>query len=163
MGKTCVAANCTNRTEKNKEVTFHSFPNKIKDSKRYAEWIRQVKRTRAEWNGRASAYTYVCSDHFTPDSYESKPMLMKEMGFPVARERRLNATAVPTVFSRGESSEATATKKRRTAFEKREKQRTLDDILSSPSASNISGQNDIEDDTLNILPTDMDISMTSGM
>lgn len=70
MGKGCVAANCTNNSDKKKDVSFHVFPRKDKELDRHNEWIRQVKRTRNNWDKPTYLQTFVCSDHFTPDSYE---------------------------------------------------------------------------------------------
>ena len=64
MGKTCAAANCTNRSDTTENTSFHSFPNKEKDESRYKEWVRQVQTTRANWQGPSSQHTFVCSDHF---------------------------------------------------------------------------------------------------
>ena len=156
MGKTYVAANCTNRSDKHRDVTFHSFPNKGKDEaelKRYDEWVKQVQKTRAEWNGPASQYAYVCSDHFTPDCYEIRPVMMKEMGFSVSTVRKLKPSAVPTLFSRGKTSEEVAVKKRRTAYDKRERQRAIQDALSSHTISQMTELSDTED---NSFTSDMD-------
>ena len=52
-----MAANCANRSDKNRDMTFYSFPNKGKDEaelKQYDEWVKQVQRTQAEWKGSAS-------------------------------------------------------------------------------------------------------------
>ena len=149
MGKTCAAVNCTNRSEKSRGVSFHAFPNKVKDEaelKRYNAWVKQVQRTRAEWNGPTSSYTYVCSDHFTPDCYELRPLIMKEMGFSVNSIRKLKPNAVPTLFTRGKATKPNALKKQRTADDQRERERLLQDALCSNIASEVPVDCGTEDD-----------------
>jgi hypothetical protein len=86
----CVAANCTNST-----ILF-KFP---KEPKRRREWILQVQRTRANWDG-PSAYTVLCADHFTQECFDTRPALMASLGFPVQHMNQLVDTAVPSIFSR---------------------------------------------------------------
>ena len=136
MGKTCVAANCTNRSDTEKDVSFHVFPagkSKISEARR-AQWIRQVQRTRACWKGPTSIHTFVCSDHFTPDCYELRPQLKQEMGFSVSTLRRLKSDAVPTIFIRSEEERVTP-KRARTAFQKRERMRLVNETLNESSSA----------------------------
>ena len=93
-----MAAKCSNSPDINKNVSFHKFPKKETNEKRYAEWVRQVKRTRAEWNGPTSADTPICSKHFTEECFEKVTQLKEEVGY--RNRRQLKNNAVPTLFQR---------------------------------------------------------------
>ena len=127
MPKPCVAANCKNTTDNNKDVSFHKFP---KDEKQQAEWIRQVKRTRAQWDGPTSDFTFVCSDHFTEDCYERAPQIKTDLGWNVKRKRILQKDAVPTIFLCPETSHS-ATKQPRIskAYKKQNRLRIVSEVL----------------------------------
>ena len=135
MGKTCVAANCTNRCGTTENVSFHTFPNREKDEVRHKQWVLQVQRTRADWKGPTSVHSFVCSDHFTEDSFEITHRFMKDMGIKTAK--RLKCDAIPTIFPRAKYDETTKPKRKRKAFEKREKQRLLADAFSEAAHSAI--------------------------
>ena len=87
-----------------------------------------------------------CSDHFTPECYEIRPVMMKEMGFSVSTVQKLKPSAVPTLFSRGKTSKEVAVKKQHTAYDKRERQRAIQDALSSHTISQMTELSDTEDD-----------------
>ncbi|KAK1138212.1 zinc finger protein 345-like [Acipenser oxyrinchus oxyrinchus] len=79
-------------------------------------------------------YTYICSVHFPPDSFEERPMMMAEMGLDVKRRRILKPNAVPTILKQTQAAGTDVgpqTKRPRKAFEKREKSRVADSILST--------------------------------
>lgn len=153
MGKMCVAANCTNNSSKNKDITFHRFPNKNKEQQRYNQWVAQVKRTRDNWHGPTSVHSHVCSDHFTEECYEKGPQLQKDFGLKVLTLRRLKPNAIPTIFNRTvpETRDCTSTKKPRLAIEKLERKRTMTTLLEAPCETTETemdvGEN-ITDDTL---------------
>ena len=87
------------------------------------EWIAQVKRTRDKWQGPGPS-TFVCSAHFSSDSFDLTVSLKRELGYNPQRNRKLLPTAVPTIFPRTvDPSEPPPPKKRRGAFQKREHQR----------------------------------------
>ncbi|XP_048845689.1 THAP domain-containing protein 4 isoform X3 [Brienomyrus brachyistius] len=81
----CAAVNCTNRQGKvdKTEVSFHRFP--IKNASRLAKWKRAVRRE----NWMPNKYSFLCSQHFTPDSF-----------LPGCEDqhRQLKAGAVPSIF-----------------------------------------------------------------
>ena len=110
-------ANCTNNSDVQRHITYR-FPNKELNEERYAEWVRQVKRTQAEWRGPSSSYTYVCSDHFTEECFDTVSQLKQEAGY--LNRRKLKKDAIPTIFQRSDN-ESSMPKKQRTAFEKRQK------------------------------------------
>ena len=93
-----MAGKCTNSADINKNVSFHKFPKKEANAKRYAEWVHQVKRTRAEWNGPTSAHTYICSEHFTEECFEKVTQKKEEVGY--RNRRQLKSDAIPTLFQR---------------------------------------------------------------
>ena len=141
----CVAAGCSNSTSD--KVTIFKFPS---DPVLRGKWEKQVQRTRADW--KATKHSHLCSEHFTEDSFEVEPTLAAEFGIP--KKRRLKPGAVPSIFPRtataasgGQMSikrpatttpdSATATKKRRGAFEKRERARVRLYIVTVAHASEL--------------------------
>ncbi|KAM7043684.1 PREDICTED: THAP domain-containing protein 4 isoform X1 [Sturnus vulgaris] len=81
----CAAANCSNRQGKARcgAVSFHRFP--LKDSKRLIQWLKAVQRD----NWTPTKYSFLCSEHFTKDSFFKR---LED------RHRLLKPTAVPTIF-----------------------------------------------------------------
>ena len=142
MVKYCVAAACSSSSSDG--VSFFTFPS---DPVVKEQWIRQVKRTRAHWNGPTSKHSVLCEKHFMADCFEPHSAIAASMG--LKRQKRLKPPAVPTVFERPReplpsdcepSSSQTAlsqtrkrvastpvvvskTKKSRSAYEKRERSR----------------------------------------
>ncbi|XP_053245880.1 peroxynitrite isomerase THAP4 isoform X1 [Podarcis raffonei] len=92
----CAALNCSNRQGKaprgRAAVSFHRFP--LKDSKRLIQWLKAVQRD----NWIPTKYSFLCSEHFTKDSFSKRHE---------DQHRLLKPTAVPTIFhiseKRGES------------------------------------------------------------
>ena len=119
MVKRCVAAWCSNTYSNN--VSLFSFP---KDPQLRNLWTKQVKRTRDKWMG-PTEHSVLCSDHFTPDCFETTPGLMATLGISHRRSKVLKDTAVPTVFPRPGPHSKTAngsssvSKTPRTAYAKR--------------------------------------------
>ncbi|XP_069721336.1 peroxynitrite isomerase THAP4 isoform X1 [Phaenicophaeus curvirostris] len=85
----CAAANCSNRQGKARggTVSFHRFP--LKDSKRLIQWLKAVKRD----NWKPTKYSFLCSEHFTKDSFSKR---LED------QHRLLKPTAVPTIFQLAE-------------------------------------------------------------
>ncbi|NWH80557.1 THAP4 protein, partial [Piaya cayana] len=85
----CAAANCSNRQGKASggAVSFHRFP--LKDSKRLIQWLKAVKRD----NWKPTKYSFLCSEHFTKDSFSKR---LED------QHRLLKPTAVPTIFQLAE-------------------------------------------------------------
>ncbi|XP_054138863.1 peroxynitrite isomerase THAP4 isoform X1 [Melozone crissalis] len=81
----CAAANCSNRQGKARHgaVSFHRFP--LKDSKRLIQWLKAVQRD----NWTPTKYSFLCSEHFTKDSFFKR---LED------HHRLLKPTAVPTIF-----------------------------------------------------------------
>ncbi|MEE6508857.1 hypothetical protein FKM82_023291 [Ascaphus truei] len=61
----CAATNCTNRQGKGKRgaVSFHRFP--LKDPSRLSFWTAALQRN----NWAPGPYSFLCSDHFSPESF----------------------------------------------------------------------------------------------
>ena len=94
-----------------------------------AQWEKQVQRTRANW--KASENSYLCSEHFTPESFEVDFQLAAQFG--IKKRRRLKPDAVLSIFPRvaivamrkresSGSDRASASKRKRGAVEKRKRQ-----------------------------------------
>uniref|UniRef100_A0A8B9VT78 THAP domain containing 4 n=1 Tax=Anas zonorhyncha TaxID=75864 RepID=A0A8B9VT78_9AVES len=85
----CAAANCSNRQGKAHRgaVSFHRFP--LKDSKRLIQWLKAVQRD----NWTPTKYSFLCSEHFTKDSFSKR---LED------QHRLLKPTAVPTIFQLAE-------------------------------------------------------------
>ncbi|KAM5271063.1 LOW QUALITY PROTEIN: peroxynitrite isomerase THAP4 [Hipposideros larvatus] len=81
----CAAANCSNRQGKGEKraVSFHRFP--LKDSKRLLQWLKAVQRD----NWTPTKYSFLCSEHFTKDSFSKR---LED------QHRLLKPTAVPSIF-----------------------------------------------------------------
>ena len=128
MVKRCVAAGCSNTYKSG--VSLFLFP---KDAQLRKKWTDQVKRTRDKWEG-PSDYSVLCSAHFEEDCFEPEAKVAHSLGLVEKRKQRLKADAVPTLFERPVSQQRTtaqpvagpsqpARKKRRVAYEKRERAR----------------------------------------
>ncbi|VTJ81240.1 Hypothetical predicted protein [Marmota monax] len=81
----CAAVNCSNRQGKGEKraVSFHRFP--LKDSKRLIQWLKAVQRE----NWTPTKYSFLCSEHFTKDSFSKR---LED------QHRLLKPTAVPSIF-----------------------------------------------------------------
>lgn len=124
MVKRCVAAGCDNTYKDG--VSLFLFP---KDPKLRKQWADQVRRTRDKWEG-PSDYSVLCSCHFDDDCFEAEAKLSESLGLSSKRRPRLKPGVVPTLFKKPSAkdqcrsvAEAPPTKKRRVAYEKRERRR----------------------------------------
>ena len=124
MPAQCVAAGCNKSSSS--EITLFRFP---KDQELRKKWIAQVQRTRAQWKG-PLATSVLCSAHFTEEDFEPGSLLYKSFG--MKKSKKLKPGAVPSIFKRTlqtssaspfTDSEPPQSKKRRTAYEKRERQK----------------------------------------
>lgn len=92
------------------------------------KWIDQVRRTRDKWE--PTDNSVLCSKHFEDDCFELDSKFAKAMG--LKRKVRLRPNASPTLFEKPASlkrkssaSEMSAPKRRKGAFEKRERSRVV--------------------------------------
>ena len=113
MGKNCVVAGCS-KTHK-KGASLFKFPT---EKTLRMKWIKQVQRTRVDWK-EPSAYSCVCSDHFTEDCFQERSTLSDQFGLKV--KRMLKPDAVPTIFPR--PSDPLKLKRQSSVYEKRERAR----------------------------------------
>ena len=122
----CVAAGCSNTNKDGFSLLL--FP---KDANLRKKWADQVKRTRANWM--PTDHSVLCSKHFEDSCFEDSTRLSEAMGMKKMK-LRLKPNAVPTIFAKPPllkrplaeyqgSSTTTNPKNRRTAYEKRERQR----------------------------------------
>ena len=91
MVNRCVAAGCSNTPSDS--VSLFRFP---KDHIVRNQWEKQVQRTRAKW--KATEHSFLCSEHFTDDSFEVDSAIASKFGMKI--RKRLKPGAVPTVFHR---------------------------------------------------------------
>ena len=94
----CVAVGCSNQTENNKNVSFHTM---LKDRGLFKAWEAVIGRTNLPQTGR------LCSDHFEPRCYEESSMLKMELCSDLfqnrkSTRRRLKKSAIPTLFAHKE-------------------------------------------------------------
>nr|XP_006642963.1 PREDICTED: THAP domain-containing protein 5 [Lepisosteus oculatus] len=85
MPRYCAAKLCKNRgglpSKDNKKISFYPFP--LQDQVRLQQWVINMKRE----NWTPSRHQYLCSDHFTEDSFDMRWGI-----------RYLKHSAVPTIF-----------------------------------------------------------------
>ena len=118
MGKRCVAAGCS-LTHKD-GVHLYGFP---KDPALRKQWAMQVKRTRDKRE--PTDHSRLCSKHFEEHSYSQLSM---SLGLGKVKAL-LKADAIPTLFERPAPmkrkmpSPTKEPKRRRMAYEKRERAR----------------------------------------
>ncbi|XP_037705979.1 peroxynitrite isomerase THAP4 isoform X1 [Choloepus didactylus] len=93
----CAAVNCSNRQGKGEKraVSFHRFP--LKDSKRLIQWLKAVQRD----NWIPTKYSFLCSEHFTKDSFSKR---LED------QHRLLKPTAVPSIFHLAEKKRGAASR-----------------------------------------------------
>ena len=129
MLKRCVAANCDSTYKDG--VSLFRFP---KDPVLRREWVRQVRRTRADWNepalGTVNPSCVLCSCHFTADCFDTVGHAVKlSLGFARRQKHVLSETAATaaaaaaaaTAAAPGDAAAATAERRRRRK-EKRERE-----------------------------------------
>ncbi|KAJ8317341.1 hypothetical protein KUTeg_005245 [Tegillarca granosa] len=95
MVKHCVISSCL-RTRKS-GVALHKFPD---DNRSKQAWIDFVRIQNPNWDG-PTEVSYICSNHFSEDSYGSNYILKEETGLPC--RRRLKEGAIPTMIKKEES------------------------------------------------------------
>jgi len=122
MPKRCVAANCSNVTKD--QIRLYRFP---KDPELREKWASQVRRTRADWGG-PTPYSFLCSEHFEKECFDSAVSVKESLGFGARNIRNLISTAIPTIFIRHQHDTNSATqntgrKSNSKALEKRERSR----------------------------------------
>lgn len=87
MVRRCIVGGCSNTTRDG--ISLHKFPS---NTLRRRQWILEVKKTRADWK-EPSAFSEVCSDHFSKDCFES---IADKLGLRM--KRILKPNAIPTIF-----------------------------------------------------------------
>ncbi|XP_061836199.1 uncharacterized protein [Nerophis lumbriciformis] len=148
-GKRCIAAGCSNTNTAG--VSLFTFP---KDDSQALLWNREVKRTRLDWTTHTK-YSVLCSDHFERSCFEEGPLRRIEMGIATARRLVLKKGAGPTIFIRprpGISGSASTssdnptpstsgqTVHMRSAFAKRGRKRTIDQIMASTTTASVADE-----------------------
>ena len=146
MVKRCVAAGSNTHSD---DVSLFKF---LKEPVLRQKWVKQVLRTRALWS--PSEHSVLCSEHFDGNCFEPDSTLASQMG--IQKRRRLKADAIPTLFERrcvapvplplpseagpstlsrkrtsssSSSVDAGYSKKKRAAYEKRERTRVSITII----------------------------------
>ena len=71
MPDRCVAANCGNMKDKERNISMHRFPFygdiRPEAQKRCKRWVDWVKLKRAKWE--PSEHSHLCSVHFKPEEF----------------------------------------------------------------------------------------------
>ena len=83
MVTSCKAYGCTNRWKTGSGRSFHRIP--VNKPDLLTKWISAIRRD----NWKPKKDMYICSDHFTPDSF----LPIKGLG-----RRKLKPNAVPSIF-----------------------------------------------------------------
>lgn len=88
----CCVPECFNYWKKGSKISFHRVPKEIGLQR---AWLARIRRD----NLPPLEYCYVCSDHFTPDCFESdlKAQLMPDAKF----KQKIKPDAVPSLFPFG--------------------------------------------------------------
>ena len=107
MVKRCIAAGCSNIAQEN--VSLFSF---LRDPVLRDRWTKQVRRTHDGWSG-PTPYSFVCSDHFTEDCFETDTFMAQKLG--IKKRKILKSDAVSTIFPRVLQPSAPPPSKKRTA------------------------------------------------
>jgi len=84
----CMVPGCTNDSKKTTGVSYHRLP---QDKRRKAVWLARIPRA----NPCPSKYSFVCSAHFSPESFVTD---LAEQLCGQNNRRRLTLNAVPTIF-----------------------------------------------------------------
>ncbi|KAK5650742.1 hypothetical protein RI129_001771 [Pyrocoelia pectoralis] len=105
----CCVYRCTNNPNKNKDLSFHSFPNKKTRGKVYKRWLLKINRDRFKPSNRS----VVCSAHFLETDYEKTSILRKKLMPNYRNKLVLKKDAVPSVGMRGETDLQTQEQSRR--------------------------------------------------
>ena len=84
----CIAFGCRNCPSET--VTLHGFPT---NKKTLRQWINFIKRKREGWS--YTGYGYLCSWHFTEDSFQNLGMFREKM----CKRLILTENAVPTIHA----------------------------------------------------------------
>lgn len=134
----CMVPGCTNHSNKATGVSYHRLP---QNERRRKIWLAKTPRK----NPCPSQYSFVCSDHFSPDSFVQD--LAEEL-CGCEKRRRLTAGAVPTMFP--QTSLHSMPRKPRPASERRSQkwaeQEILQEIISAEPgpSTNIRTEPDVD-------------------
>ena len=90
MVNKCVAAGCSNGPSD--RISLFKFSRNPALRK---EWTLQVQRTRASW--KPTDYSYLCSEHFTADSFESDSAIAASL--ELARETKAKLYNIQVVIA----------------------------------------------------------------
>ncbi|KAM7303492.1 peroxynitrite isomerase THAP4 [Ixodes scapularis] len=123
---TCSAVGCSNNPLRNPEVLFHKFPT---DRKLQKAWVNAVRRVDFGKPWAPTPRSKLCSDHFSPDSYERDLRVLAACGLS-AKGTRLKKDAVPSLFAHRPPAVPA-----RAAYIKRRRIETLRQALESGSSA----------------------------
>ena len=90
----CSAPGCTNRSEDNKNISFHRLPYKSEEVKK-KWWLHNLKRKNIP------EAVFICSEHFEPHCFK-RDLRAELMGTKPRKE--LKDDAVPTLFQHSQCS-----------------------------------------------------------
>jgi len=119
----CCVVECKNK--QGCGASFFLFPHGATKKKLRQQWIVNVGRVENKGQGTgvgklwSPKKAYVCSEHFTPESFTKDPRILESIGFKNLVGLRLKSDAVPTIFPTKDETSRTD----RGAFHKRENQR----------------------------------------
>ena len=131
MPTRCVAAACSNTHRDGVSLFTLSRDRCLRE-----KWVKQVHRTRAQWN--PTENSVLCSKHFEEDCFEPGTDIAAQFGIKLTR--KLKPEAVPSIFVRKRPTAtnsltvetdggfSTTRKRRRGALEKKERSRVSSNL-----------------------------------
>lgn len=117
MPDRCAVFGCSNVANVEKRISLHRIPfhndERSEAKRRRKRWINFVRATRDKWI--PTKNSAVCSEHFTPDSFQKRFSVLIEPEnkvFPRLIRDDIGIVAYPTIHKSKESTEVTARDRR---------------------------------------------------
>lgn len=108
----CCVVNCSNNPQRNKNLSFHHFPNKKKHSAIHRAWLVKLKREKFV----PTKHSVVCSDHFTENDYDQSSILKKKLMPSCKHKLKLKEDAIPSLKLTGKETDVYSSKQRASSY-----------------------------------------------